>query len=100
MRVYQLVLALKAPNFGIIVCADLAVRRSLYTHETVGRSVWDWLHNGDVHEDSPVSSLLSFTGLRYRIRSRFRDFGAPNFLGEVFTKGDTWGVPGPNSKKL
>ena len=59
MLVYQLVLALKAANLGIIVCADLAVCRSLHTHETIGRSVWDWLHNGDVHEDSPISSLLS-----------------------------------------
>src|SRR5271170_5350539 len=57
--VYQLVLALKAANLGIIVCADLAVCRSLHTHETIGRSVWDWLHNGDVHEDSPILSLLS-----------------------------------------
>jgi hypothetical protein len=38
-----------------------------------------------VHEDPPISSLLSlllpilsFTGLLYCIRSRFRDFGAPS----------------------
>src|SRR4051812_786970 len=36
--VYQLILALKAPNLGIIVCADRAVRRLLYTHKTIGRS--------------------------------------------------------------
>jgi hypothetical protein len=92
------------------VCAHLAIRRSLHTHETIGRSVWDWLHNGDVHEDLPISSLfslfasqfLSFTGAAFVavLGIRSRDFGAPSFLGEVSAKRKMWGVPGPNSKTL
>jgi hypothetical protein len=107
VRVYQLVLALKAPNLGIIVCVDLAVRRSLYIHETIGRSVWDWLHNGDVHEDSPISSMLSLLLRNFVLHwvavshsYPFSGFQCSEFPWEVFTKGDTWGVPGLNSKTL
>jgi len=96
VRVYQLVLALKAPNLGIIVCVDLAVRlfgigyiMVMCTKTRRSRLCFRCCF-----------AILSFTGLQYHIRTRFRDFGAPSFLGEVFTKGDTWGVPGLNSKTL
>jgi hypothetical protein len=87
------------------VCADLAIRRSLHTHETIGKSVWDWLHSGDVHEDSPDLVFAFAVASQFcRIRSRFRHFGAPSFLWGSFRKGDTWGIPvrkpGPNSKTL
>jgi hypothetical protein len=91
------------------VCADLAVRRSPHTHEAIGRSGWDWLHNGDVYEDSPISSLLSLLPLQFGPSlgcglAFVTIFGISVLrvsLGEVFGKGgDTWGTPGPNSKNF
>jgi len=81
------------------VCADLALRRSPHTHEAIGRSGWDWLHNGDVYEDSPIS-LLSLLPLQFGPSlgcglAFVTIFGISVLrvsLGEVLAKGGTRGV--------
>jgi hypothetical protein len=88
---------------------NLAVRRSLHTNETIGRSVWDWLHNGDLQRRLAdlvfifrclPSQFCPFTGLPYRIRSPFSGFRCSEFPRGSFRKEEDVGGSRPKLKNF
>jgi hypothetical protein len=89
--VYQLVRLDQGLQLRIIDTIEL--RTSLHiSRGTAGdnrRNVWDWLHKGDVHKGSAISSSLRCCLAFWvsvgapRIRSRFRNSGYPSLHGMV-----------------